>query len=124
MLDTGVLRRLHVVLHDLLQLRDDIQADDLDRTVHAVLNAASTIFLKLSLKEKAVRFYGRRNPTRSMSLPNLHHLAMYNSLCDEDCEMTDMTENIEGTDTASIRTVHSGFTTDCHLFIIGHELQV
>ena len=112
MLNTGVLRRLHVVLHDLLQLRDDIQADDLDRTVHAVLNAASTIFLKLSLKEKAVRFYGRRNPTRSMSLPNLHHLAMYNSLCDEDCNMISVTGSVAGTATDFIGIICSKVSTE------------
>ena len=112
MLNAGVLRRLHVVLHDLLQLREDIQADDLDRTVHAVLNAASTIFLKLSLKERTVRFYGRRNPTRSMSLPNLHHLAMYNSLCDEDCDMISVTGSVAGMATDDIRTLCSEISTE------------
>ena len=96
MLDTNVLRRLHVVLHDLLQIRDDIQADDLDRSVHAILNAASTIFLKLSAKDKAIRFYKRRMPARSMSLPNLSQLAMYNSLCDEDCDMASVSESVAG----------------------------
>ena len=112
MLNAGVLRRLHVVLHDLLQLREDIHADDLDKTVHAVLNAASTIFLKLSRKEKAVRFYRRHHPTRSMSLPNIHHLSMYNSLCDEDCDMISVTGSVAGMATDFIGIICSKVPTE------------
>ena len=102
MLNTDVLHRIHVVLHDLLQIRDEIQADDLDRSVHAILNAASTIFLKLSAKDKAICFYKRCMPARSMSLPNLSQLAMYNSLCDEDCDMDSVTGSVAGTTTVFI----------------------
>ena len=112
MLTAGVLHRLHVVLHDLLRLREDIQSEELDGTVSAILSAAPRIFLKISRREKPGRFYGCDRLTRSMSLPNIVHSATSESLCNEDCEMTDLTENTEGTDTADIRTVHSEFTTD------------
>ena len=99
MLNTDVLRRIHVVLHDLLQICDEIQEADLDRSVQAILRAASTIFLKLSVKDETIRFYKRRMPARSMSLPNLSQLAMYNSLCDEDCDMASVSESVAGTTT-------------------------
>ena len=97
MLNIEILCRIHVLLHDLLQIREEIQEADLDRSVQSVLRAYSTIFLKLSVKDETIRFYKRRMPTRSVSLPNLSQLAMYNSLCNGDCDIANDFDDDEGT---------------------------
>ena len=118
MSSTVVLRRLHVILHDLLRLREDIQSEELDGTVSAILSAAPSISLKISRREKPGRFYGCDRLTCSMSLPNMVHSTKFVSHCNEDCKMTDLTENTERTDAADIRTVNSEFTTDLGLSIL------
>ena len=97
MLNIEILRRIHVLLHDLLQIRHEIQAADLDRSVQSVLRAYSTLFLKLSVKDETIRFRKRRMSTRSMSLPNLSQLDLYNSLCNGDCDVEDEFDSDEGT---------------------------
>ena len=97
MLNIEILRRIHVLLHDLLQIREEIQVADLDKSVQSVLRAYSTIFLKLSVKDETIRFRRRRMSTRSVSLPNLSQLDEYNSLCNGDCDVEDDFDSDEGT---------------------------
>ena len=97
MLNIEILRRIHVLLHDLLQIRQEIQVADLDRSVQSVLRAYSTLFLKLSVNDETIRFRRRRLSTRSVSLPNLSQLDLYSSLCNGDCDVEDEFGSDEGT---------------------------